>query len=132
MVQAVRGCLVDEFDQLVSTIVLPDPDDRHVVAAALKCRATVIVTFNVRDFPRSAVKPLGIEAMDPDAFATQLLTGNATAFLRAVDRQIGDLRNPPVTFDQLLVTLARCGMPTLALGLVRAREDEGAQKAGGG
>lgn len=50
---SVRDCLVTGFQPLIPAIQLPDPDDRHVVAAAIHCGASLIVTFNLKDFPRS-------------------------------------------------------------------------------
>ncbi len=47
----------------------PDPDDRHVVAAAIECGATTIVTGNVRDFPQAVLAPFGIRAVKLDDFA---------------------------------------------------------------
>ena len=61
---------------------LPDPGDRHVVAAALAAKAGLIVTANLRDFPRRALAPAGLEAVHPDAFLTAL-------WLRAPDAVAG-------------------------------------------
>ena len=44
---------------LADRLNLPDPDDRHVVAAAIRCQAAVIVTSNVKDFPKEILDPLG-------------------------------------------------------------------------
>ena len=54
----VRDCLVTGHESLIETITLPDPGDRHVVAAAIKSGASLIVTFNLKDFPTSALAPL--------------------------------------------------------------------------
>jgi hypothetical protein len=51
---------------------LLDPDDRHVLAAAIRCTASVIVTFNERDFPSAILLPFGIEAQHPDLFIDNL------------------------------------------------------------
>lgn len=118
--EAVRGCLVADMVPLAAGVELPDPKDRHVVATALQCRVKLIVTFNERDFPVAALQPLGIKAMHPDAFALRLLAGNSVAFCATVNRQINDLRNPPVTLDELLETFAKCGLGQLAVELRRA------------
>ena len=55
----VPGALVAGFESLIPDIELPDPDDRHVVAAAVQTRAEAIVTFNRRDFPDRNLTPLG-------------------------------------------------------------------------
>jgi hypothetical protein len=44
------------------TLTLPDADDRHVLAAAIRAEADVIVTFNLGDFPAETLKRYGIEA----------------------------------------------------------------------
>lgn len=56
----------------VPTITLPDPDDRHVVAAAIEARASVIITWNLRDFPAAALRPFGLRKSSPDAFLMDL------------------------------------------------------------
>ena len=53
-------------------ISLPDPNDRHVVAAALEARASVIVTWNVRHFPVAALRKLGLRRQTPDEFLSAL------------------------------------------------------------
>ena len=53
----VRDSLVSGFEYLIPSINLPDPDDRHVAAAAIHSGASLIVTFNLKDFPAHALKP---------------------------------------------------------------------------
>ena len=65
---SVLDSLVTGHEPLIEAIVLPDPDDRHVVAAAIRCGANAIVTYNLKDFPEAALQPLGIEAQHPDDF----------------------------------------------------------------
>ena len=52
---AVRDCLVTGHERLIGGLDLPDPDDRHVLAAAIGARAQVIVTRNLADFPDRAL-----------------------------------------------------------------------------
>ncbi|WBU58313.1 RSP_2648 family PIN domain-containing protein [Paracoccus sediminicola] len=63
---------------------LPDPADRHVVAAAMQARADLIVTFNLRDFPRPAMLAAGLRAIHPDAFLTDLWAHDPDPVARAV------------------------------------------------
>lgn len=51
MIEAVPDCLVTGYESLIDGLTLPDPDDRHVLAAAIRCDAQVIVTLNLRDSP---------------------------------------------------------------------------------
>jgi hypothetical protein len=57
MNDAVPDCLVKDYEPLVAGLRLPDPDDRHVLAAAVRCGAQVIVTANLRDFPAEHLAP---------------------------------------------------------------------------
>ncbi|MFO0135945.1 MAG: hypothetical protein ACK56U_20305, partial [Planctomyces sp.] len=66
----VRDCLVTGYETLIDAVTLPDPDDRHVLAAAIRAGADLIVTFNLKDFPEKDLKPYGIEAQHPDDFLT--------------------------------------------------------------
>lgn len=54
--------IVTDYAALIGGPELPDPDDRHVLAAARRAGADVIVTFNLQDFPPSALEPFGIAA----------------------------------------------------------------------
>ncbi|WP_328770147.1 PIN domain-containing protein [Streptomyces sp. NBC_00286] len=65
---AVRDCLVKGYEPLINAVELPDADDRHVLAAAVRAKAQVIVTFNLKDFPTDALARWDVEAVHPDAF----------------------------------------------------------------
>ena len=66
--------LVTGHETLIAGLTLPDADDRHVLAAAMRCNACVIVTFNEKDFPEAALAPYGIEAQHPDSSSTTCST----------------------------------------------------------
>src|SRR5437588_521715 len=68
MDEHVLGCRVEGYLRWERKVTLPDPDDRHVLAAALACAADVIVTFNTKDFPAAVLTPFGVVAENPDAF----------------------------------------------------------------
>jgi len=73
MDQHATDALVTGYEELIDGLHLPDPDDRHVLAAAIRGRADVIVTCNLKDFPAGALKSYGIEAQHPDEFLLNLL-----------------------------------------------------------
>jgi hypothetical protein len=107
----VAHCLVEGYESLVPGLTLPDPDDRHVCAAAISGGANIIVTYNLKDFPNAVLEPLGIEAQHPDDFITRLLDLAPAAVCTAVKRQREALRNPPKTVEELLETLVRHSLP---------------------
>jgi PIN domain len=72
MNEAVRDCLVTGYQDLIDSLSLPDPDDRHVLAAAIRANAEVIVTFNLKDFPAGVLAGYNVEAMHPDDFLLAL------------------------------------------------------------
>jgi predicted nucleic acid-binding protein len=102
MNQAIPDCLVTAYESLIEGLHLPDPDDRHVLAAAIRCQAGVIVTYNLKHFPEQALASYGIEAQHPDEFVTHLFDLDLGAVCAAVRDQRKSLRNPPLTVDELL------------------------------
>ena len=107
----VRDCLVTGYEPLIEGLTLPDPDDRHVLAAAIRTRASVIVTFNLDDFPSDILEPVGLEAQHPDMFITHLIDLNPGVVCAAAKRQRASLKNPPRSVDEFLETLARQCLP---------------------
>ncbi|MEG3894714.1 MULTISPECIES: hypothetical protein [unclassified Microcoleus] len=78
---------------------------RHVAAAAVVAKAQVIVTSNLRDFPRESLNPWGITALHPDVFLNRLYEVTPDLMANVVWQQVEDLKNPPLTVDELLVRL---------------------------
>jgi hypothetical protein len=71
--RAVRDCLVEGYHPLIEALDLPDPSDRHVLAAAIRCGAEVIVTLNLKHFPEDKLAPYQMEAQHPDEFVLNLI-----------------------------------------------------------
>jgi predicted nucleic acid-binding protein len=110
----VRDCLVEGYQSLIPGLELPDPEDRHVLAAAIRANASVIVTFNLKDFPAARVERYGIEAQHPDEFIAHLVDLNQAKVCSAAEEQLKSLRNPPKTVEEYLETLLRQGLPQTA------------------
>jgi predicted nucleic acid-binding protein len=110
MNEAVRDCLVTGYDDLIDSLSLPDPDDRHVLAAAIRARAEIIVTFNRKDFPMETLARFDVEAQHPDDFLVALLDLVPELFHATFRRQREGLRNPPRTTEELLATLESQGL----------------------
>lgn len=100
MDRAISDGLVDGDEELVAGLILPDPEDRHVLAVAIRCGASVIVTFNQRDFPADVLASYGVESQHPDEFVENLFDLDAAAVVAAAQRQRAQLKNPPIDVDQ--------------------------------
>lgn len=102
--------LVTGFDPLVDSLVLPDENDRHVLAAAIKCGAQHIITENLKDFPPEVLDPLAIEAVSADTFLSstcELYPSEAIAALRRMRR---DYANPPMNKSEFLLDITGHGL----------------------
>ena len=110
MNHSVRDCVVSDFEYMISSISLPDPNDRHVVAAAIHCGASLIVTFNLKDFPDSALKTYNLAAQHPDDFIVDLLDLHPAGVLEAAASHRRSLKSPPKTADEYLDTLLAQGL----------------------
>jgi predicted nucleic acid-binding protein len=118
----VRDCLVTNYQELIPAITLPDSDDRHVLAAAIRSGADVIVTYNLSDFPANLLAKWGIEAQHPDRFIMHLLDLAPSVVCAAVQRQRRNLKNPPKTVDELLEAFGRQSLPQTVAALRKFAE----------
>jgi len=95
--------LVTNFEDLIPSLVLPDPDDRHVLAAAIRTSADLILTFNIKDFPAESLTPYGIEACHPDPFLVDQLDLDPQTVCLAARLHRASLRTPPKSVLDYLV-----------------------------
>ncbi|MBK8209137.1 MAG: PIN domain-containing protein [Rhodospirillales bacterium] len=114
MDRATRDSLITGYEPFIASLVLPDPDDRHILAAAIVGRCDAIVTFNLSDFPEDILAPLGIEAQHPDDFLRNQLDLAPGIFCAAIRQIRSRLKNPPFTVDEYFMTLTRVGLVALA------------------
>lgn len=108
---AVLDCLVTGHEKLVDALHLPDPDDRHVLAAAIHCGADAIITFNGRDFPVEVRERYNLEVLHPDDFIQFQHDFDNAAVVIAAQRCRSRLKNPPKTPEEYLDTLAAQRLP---------------------
>ncbi len=92
---------------MIPNLNLPDPDDRHVLAAAIKAKAEVIVTSNLRDFPRAQLEKYDIEAQHQDTFITNLIELDPVPVIEAVHKCHRRRQKPPCSFEEYLVKLQK-------------------------
>jgi predicted nucleic acid-binding protein len=86
MNDALLAATVSGYRDHIPAVSLPDPDDRHVVAAAIAASASTILTWNLRDFPVKELKKFGLRRETPDAFLADL-------YDKIPDLTIGSLAN---------------------------------------
>ncbi len=107
MEEHVKGASIVGYERLIEDLVLPDTNDRHVLAAAIHDRVDVIVTYDLKDFPSEVLGIYSIDAEHPDTFITRLFDLDPVAVLEAVRRQRTMLRNPPMSEEAFLNLLER-------------------------
>lgn len=98
------------YEHLITSLTLPDPDDRHVLAAAIAGRRDVIVTLNLKDFPDEALALFGIEAQHPDEFLSNHFNLAPGTFCSAVQKVRERLKYPPYSVDEYLENLLEQGL----------------------
>lgn len=101
---------VDNFKALIPSLKLPDKDDRHVLACAIRCNADIIVTFNTKDFPVKELSKYGIKLKRPDELVSNLIEINPDLACIAFTKMIKRLKNPNKTKNEVLATLKNCGL----------------------
>lgn len=117
MDRATRDCLVEGYEALIPSLLLPDMNDRHVLAAAITGRCDVIVTANLKDFPDRDLHQYGIEAQHPDDFLGNHLSLAPGLFCEAIRRVRARLKNPPYSADDYLAILTQQGLVATAAEL---------------
>lgn len=98
---------IDKFASLIPSIILPDPNDRHVVAAAIRSKADVIVTYNLKDFPKSIEHEYDIEIQHPDEFLCNVYDLHPEKAREAFAKMVKRLKNPPKSQSEVLETLSK-------------------------
>ncbi|HCT78590.1 MAG TPA: PIN domain-containing protein [Micromonosporaceae bacterium] len=121
MAMAFEDAEVEGWQAHVKSMVLSDPDDRHVVAAAIAAEAQLIVTSNLRDFPSDALETHGVRAVHPDVFLLEQLDSAPDVILRMLERLGDSYRKPQLDLYGLLDRLDRVGVCGFAAEVRRLR-----------
>lgn len=106
-----RDPQVKSYESIIESLYLPeDPNDRHVLAAAIVGQCPFIVTTNVGHFPTERLEAFGIRALHPDAFLLALLVEAPEAFCAAIRTVRIRLKKPPYNVESYLQNLSRDGL----------------------
>lgn len=98
------------FEKLIQGLDLPDLNDRHVLAAAIKSRSKIIVIFNLKDFPKKYLNEYEIKAQHPDIFISNCIQSDEIKSFNALVNQVKRLTNPVKTIEEVLSTLSNAGL----------------------
>ena len=98
------------FDDIINGLILPDNNDRHIVATAVRSKSELIVTFNTKDFPKKYLDNFGIDILHPDIFISDLIHLDHVKAMNGFNKQVKRLVNPPRSHSQVLDTFENCGL----------------------
>jgi hypothetical protein len=113
----VPGATITGYQGRIADLVLPDANDRHVLAAALHGKADVIVTTNLKHFPASVLATHGITAQHPDLFIHGLIAADIDSAVQAFAADRARMANPPKSVDDYLASLVVSGLVKTAAAL---------------
>lgn len=105
---------VERYKSFIKNLQLPDPKDRHVAAAAMRSNANAIVTYNIKDFPRSILDKLDIEVQHPDVFLTNIFDLNPDRARGSFKHLVKRLKNPPKSATEVIATIEKCHLKSIA------------------
>ena len=108
--QAFPDALVENYEPLIETLNLPDEKDRHVLAAAIKTNANLIVTNNLKHFPNDYISRFGLSAKCADDFLTDIIDLNHTTSVAAFRNLVLNKKHPPYDEFQILDILRNNGL----------------------
>ncbi|MCC5936229.1 MAG: PIN domain-containing protein [Lunatimonas sp.] len=108
--RAFPDALVDNYESLVNSLELPDEKDRHVLAAAIKTNANIIVTNNLKDFPPAYLASFGLTAKTADDFITDTIDLNNDLALEAFRALVLNRTNPNLDEFEILDRFRKNGL----------------------
>lgn len=111
---AFPDALVQNYKGLIDKLELPDVDDRHVLAAAIKVNANVIVTNNIKDFPEEYLLSFGLSAKTADDFLTDIIDLNQEQAVAAFKEMVLNKKNPKMDEFEVLDQLRNAGLKDTA------------------
>jgi predicted nucleic acid-binding protein len=102
--------LVGDYEHIIAQLQLPDPNDRHVLAAAIAAEANKIVTWNLKEFPQQIVEGFGIAVQSPDDFVAGLIEIDPETVVSVLHDMRVRLKRPLMDVHAMLEALERNGL----------------------
>jgi len=112
--QAFPDAMVENYEALIEGLTLPDEKDRHVLAAAIKTNANMIVTNNLKDFPEEYLGTFGLSAKNADDFLTETIDLNQEIAVNSFRKLVMNRRNPDLDEYMVLGCLRKNGLEDTA------------------
>ncbi|NDV15714.1 PIN domain-containing protein [Muricauda sp. TY007] len=112
--RAFPDAMVNNYEPLIETLQLPDEKDRHVLAAAIKTNANVIITENLKDFPKEYLASFGLSAKSSDDFLTDIIDLNPEKAVEAFKKLVMNRTNPNLNEFEILDRLRALGLKDTA------------------
>ena len=112
--RAFPEAMVINYEPLIKTLSLPDLKDKHILAAAIKTNANLIVTNNLKDFPKDYLAGFGLSVKDADDFLTDIIDLNHETSLKAFKDMVLNKKKPAYDDYQVLDFLRSNGLPDTA------------------
>lgn len=114
---AIPDCLVVEYEAFIPTLELPDPNDRHVLAAAIRGHADAIVTSNTKDFPVAVLSRFDIELQSPDQFVRNQIMLQPSRALAAIKKMRARWDRPAMSASEMVDLFEKRELPQTAAHL---------------
>lgn len=104
---AFPDALVANYESLIANLILPDENDKHVLAAAIKSNSDIIVTNNLKDFPEEYLNSFSIKAKSADDFLTDIIDLNQDIAIKAFKEMVLNRKNPSMNEFEVLESLRK-------------------------
>lgn len=116
------GSFVVGYEHLTGSGLCTDPNDDHVLGAAIHSRADAIATFNLKDFPKNLFESFGIDLSHPDQLLVEVFESNSALGCQALGGLLGYYNLPPHTAAELSERLIRSQVPAFGRRILDFRE----------
>jgi predicted nucleic acid-binding protein len=111
MNRSFQDAKVTGYNKLIEGLSLPDPDDRHVLAAAIMSRSDVIVTYNLKDFDIKELSKYHVEAVHPDDFIVNIIDLDGEKTQNALMKMVQRRKKPSVELTELIERIGKSNLP---------------------
>lgn len=111
---AFPDAMVHHYESLIPMLQLPDENDRHVMAVAIRSNADLIVTNNLKDFTVDSLLEFNLEVKSPDDFLTDIIDLNSQQAVAAFKSMVLNKKRPPLSELDVLDRLRQNGLTNTA------------------